>query len=54
MSRDPSPHEALDRHMPFLLSTPYRMLGGVKDVTEGRIRAPARCPTLRSPAAHLP
>ena len=50
MSRDPSPHEAFD----LLLSTAYRMLGGVKDVTEGRTRAPGGCPTQRSPAAHLP
>ena len=36
MSRDPSPHEAFDRHKPLLLAMACRMLGGVAG---GRIRA---------------
>ena len=36
MSRDPSPHEAFDRHKPFLMSIAYGMLGGV---AEDHIRA---------------
>jgi RNA polymerase sigma-70 factor, ECF subfamily len=34
MSRDPSPHEAFDRHRPLLFSIAYRMLGSVADAED--------------------